>query len=556
MSRSSRTPRARASLAAVAAVAVLLAGCSGGSDGDGEGDGPAPDSDVAALAAEVATLSTEDREARLAEEAHAVEHEMLELSGLEDELGGPEAAAESYDAMVAALTEAVLAHRVDPGYTGRFAASAAADTPSLGAMLFASLMMAYLAPEGMVTSTNDLKPGDPPVHDVQQDAKDGNSSSLTRDGTVDSASMDWTVETTKNGVTGKVRIAMTVNPCPLPDGTFTASARIETSATSSGGRVGSSSTVSIAIAGRVDDDARLAGYDVETTSEAAKFGSGSNVWAEATDREARTGTTITAYTRTLGRSAGNVPEGFANQWANAAMLTQMTVTSRLLEAAQKGWESGRCVSLDPTTSPGRTGLAPSTTVTITAAPRSRVDGGAVGGGVTATLSGDTSVDPASTKVPADATFTYVAPGEPNQSATVSLEARSRRGVARATVAFDTSPAAYDAAGTLASAPSGTTFVGTICRTDQPFTVQTAGDMVGTITFTPAGPDGGTLVFAGQVGNAPFAMDGAGAYTITPPSGAGTGTLDATWQVTIHIPIVGDQTNGGPFTLTLTPRAAC
>ena len=104
MSRSSRTRRTTpAGLGAILALALVLPACTGPDDG---GDDDGTGSDVEALAEEVAGLGAADLEARLAAEASAVEHELLAISGLAEELGGPEAAAESYDAMVAALTEA------------------------------------------------------------------------------------------------------------------------------------------------------------------------------------------------------------------------------------------------------------------------------------------------------------------------------------------------------------------------------------------------------------------------------------------------------------------
>lgn len=550
---------AAAVLALATVLALTLVGCTPGGAGAPEPE-PTPSSAVEALAAEVAALSPEEQEERLVAEASVLERETLALSGLEEELGGAEAAGEAYDALTAALTEAVRQRTIDPDYAAPFGAGkprgSAGGERSLGAMMFGSMLMATLAPGDLVTSTNDVKAGEP-ARDVREDSRDGNSSTMTREASVDSTSMDWTVETTAGGITGKIRVQMTINPCPAPDGSFTATARITASSTSSGGRVGSNYTVAIALNGQIDDDARLVGYEVETTSEAAEFGSGNNVWAESTDRESRTGSTINSYTRTPGRSAGTVPAGFADQWANMSMIVQMMVTPKILEAAQKGWESGRCVALEPTTQPAaRSGLEPSTTVTITAAPYSKIDAASTGGTVTGTLSGDTSLDPAGTKVPADATFTYVAPGEVGQSATVALEARSRRGVGKASLTFDTSPQAFDVSGTAPSQPSGIAFTGTICGPDKPFTLATTGDLVGTASFTPTSASAGTFTYDGVVGNAPLTVGGAGTYTLALPEGGAAGTLDGEWEVTIFIPIVGPQTNSGVFTLALTPRAAC
>ena len=96
------------------------------------------------------------------------------------------------------------------------------------------------------------------------------------------------------------------------------------------------------------------------------------------------------------------------------------------------------MALEPTTDPAkRTGLQPSTSVAISAAPRSKIDGGPVGGAVTATLSGEGAVTPSGTKVPADASFTYTAASTAGKAGKVALEARSRRGVAKAELNFDT-----------------------------------------------------------------------------------------------------------------------
>ena len=181
----------------------------------------------------------------------------------------------------------------------------------------------------------------------------------------------------------------------------------------------------------------------------------------------------------------------------------MMLQDKAVEAAKKGWESGRCVVLEPTTSPGkRTGLKPSTAVTITAAPRSKIDGAATGGTVTATLNGASSVDPAGSKVPADATFAYVAPGEKDKSATVALEARSKRGVAKASVAFDTKAGGFALKGSIPTAPGGTRITGATCDVTQPFTAESSGDMVGTITFTPTDDVSGKVAFKGRVGQCP------------------------------------------------------
>lgn len=526
---------------AAALLLLLLTGCSSASESDGT---VAPD-DLAAKVSAVEALAPEEQESQLRTLSADVEEQMLALSGLQAELGGPEQAKAAYSAMTTALVTRTMRFRATPSYVGRFGAPVGlADSPSLGGMIFGGWMIGQLAAEGIVTSTNDAKPGAKPERDVRTDDQ-GASSSMVREASLESTSIDMTIETTANGVTGTLRVTMTINPCPDPAGEFTAKASMTASATTGSARVGSNASFDIELTGLVDDDARLAGYDVTTTSEAAEFGSGNNVWAEVTDTTSVAGGKVTEASRTAGRSAGNVPEGFAAQWADLGQLTALMLVDKMLSAAQKGWESGRCVALEPTTDPGkRTGLAPGASVAILAAPRSKVDGMPTGGTVTATLAGETSVDPAGSKVAADAKFAYLAPEEKDKSATVSLEARSRRGVAKADVVFDTRTSAYIASGTAGNI----TFSGTIPDLTQPFTIAGAGGAKLTFSYVPTNASGrsGKMKYTGRV--AGFKLSGSGSYTITGDEG-GVLVLTQSIDACAAGPL---GCSGGGATITLTP----
>ena len=192
-------------------------------------------------------------------------------------------------------------------------------------------------------------------------------------------------------------------------------------------------------------------------------------------------------------------------------MTALMMQDKAVDAARKGWESGRCVVLTPTTTPAkRTGLAPSATLELVAAPRSTVDGAPVGGTVTATMKGATSVDPSATKVPADATFTVMVPGEKNKKSSVALEARSKRGVARAVVAVDTKAGAYAARGR----SGNIRFSGTVADLTEPFTVMGGGGAKLTFSYTPSDATGrsGAMTYRGTVGG--FELTGSGGYSIT------------------------------------------
>ena len=74
---------------------------------------------------------------------------------------------------------------------------------------------------------------------------------------------------------------------------------------------------------------------------------------------------------------------------------------------------------------------------LEAKPRAKSDGAPTRGTVVATLDGGASLLPAGGKVPADAKYSYAGPEKKDQTASIDFEARSKRGVARATLEFDT-----------------------------------------------------------------------------------------------------------------------
>lgn len=118
------------------------------------------------------------------------------------------------------------------------------------------------------------------------------------------------------------------------------------------------------------------------------------------------------------------------------------------------------------------------------------------------------------------------------------------------------PRAYEATASIPSAPSGITLKGTICALDKPFNVTASGDYVGTMAFAPRGKDGGHWEFDGVVGNAPFSVDGSGAYTVTLQEDRKAGSIDLNFKTTIHIPSVGSRSGGGPVAISLKATSPC
>ena len=529
------------------AMAMALAGCSGGVAGSGGGSGDAGSSAVpsSAVAAgveldpqmqEFLALDVAGQEAALAELSAKLERELWTETGMEAELGGPAATDKAYNALATAFTEQALRYRGDPAF-GRFGAHvAAADgATSLGGLIFAGYMVTALGAEGVVSATNDLKPGKP---QTKHDADGANSTDVT--GSLAEGSMESTVEQTVDGVTGKLHTKVAVVPCPDVTGTFTAKVQIDASSTTAGGSSGSNVNMEVDVTGHVDDNAEFAGSESTTRTQAAKFKESKGAFVDMTSTAVTSGGALVGFDSIVTRAGGATTPAMVQDWGNLGLMTESLAKTFAVSAAEKAWKSGRCVDLKATTTPSqRTGLKPSTAVSILAQPVSKIDGKPVGGTVTATLAGESSVDPAGSPVPADATFAYVAPGEKDKTASVSLESRSKRGIGKAQVAFDTSESnAYSVVGGAA----GLSIDQAVCDITKEFTLDTAdfslvfsGGMTGTYTYTGV-----------------YNASGQGTYAITLPDGPGhPGTM-----VGAGPGVIMDAHGSGTENYVLTPLSTC
>lgn len=554
-----QVPAVPSRIAALALCGLLaVTGCSSSSEpATQDSTAVADDSDGLAAAEAFAALAPEDQMAELAAVTESIDRQLMTLSGLEAELGGAAKADAAY-AELSAVARQFAQNLVDQPDFGRFGARIAAeDAPSIGGLMFGNYMAGALMQDAAVSVAKDVAPGTTaaPQSEELRDPPAGAKGALTVEGDMAKSSLGVGGEYTVDGITGKLQTVITVAPCPDPNGQFTSTTTMSASI-SSGAGTGSNLTIEMQIKGQVNDDAQLVSYETDTRTQSAQFASSKGQFVDVTVGWTMKGDALGNYRGKVNRTGGAVTEAFVADQSKWSLFMAMMMQDKAVEAAKKGWESGRCVTLEPTTAPGkRTGLKPSAPVTITAPPRSKVDGTAVGGTVTANLNGDSSVDPSGSKVPADATFAYVAPGEKDKSATVSLEARSKRGVAKASIAFDTKVSGYDLTGSAATAPGGTKITGQTCDVTKPFTAEASGDMNGTISFTPTSDVAGTLRFKGKLGNVSWKLTGEGTYTVNVPPGADAGTLDWTWSVTTYTPL-GNKTGSGPVTVSMTPSATC
>ena len=553
----SRTSQVTTLTACWASLLILLAGCTSspaaetppttdGSAPPASGDAVVAGVDIPSAIESFASLDAASQQAELGAVSASVETQLMVLSGLDTELGGPAQAAAAYAVVSDAMRRGVESWTSQSDF-GRFGARIpAADTPSEGGMIAANLFIVVLGADAAVQATNDLGDGKS-LTDTKGQPDDASSrGSLTVSGSAKEARLEAGSEVTANGVTGKIKSVLTVAPCPDVNGQFTATTKMTSSISKAGASTGANLTVDVAVTGQVDDTAHLVSQEVEINTQSARFESGKGQFVDISTSWSQTGDAQAGHRSTVNRTGGAVTESFVSEQFRMGLLMAVAAKEMALGAATKGMESGRCVNLQVTTSPGkRTGLTPSTAVSITAAPRSKIDGAATGGTVVANLNGKSTVDPAGTGVPADAAFAYVAPGEEDESATVSLEARSKRGVGRAEVSLDTKGGqAYSIVGG-ADMFRGS---GTICDLAQPFTVSGSGVKV---SFTPSGTGGGTYAYAGSI--AGFPVMGQGSYVAKADENGGT--LVATGPGSVVTPR-GTKTANGTENYTLTPIPPC
>ncbi len=494
------------SLSLVAVAALVLSAC--GSQSNGPDNQPAKHGpvvvdgavDLPALQQLIDTVRArpqEQQEIELARLDNVLERQLWTESGLESELGGAAAADAAFAAHGQALTGRARAIGDKPIVIVPAVYVAGSSNPSIGEGLFGGILLVMLGSEGIVSASNDLKDGE---HGSAEPRK-----GVKISGSLEHADLQTEATHESDGVTTKLVVKVGVSPCPDASGRFEGSAQVDISATKTGGRTGQRGTLDVKVTGQVNDDAKLESADADYRMQWADFANSKGSFVDVSGAIGDT----KVRSATLDRSGGKPDSDLQQSAAALAPLYSMIAKSKIAEAAEKGWQSGRCVTLKPTASPGPKGMKPGATSTINAAPRSRIDGGPVGGSVTATLTaGGASVKPDGSKVKADATFTYTAPDAPDKSGTVSLEARSRRGVAKASIDFDTKRGAYVASGGTEVKVSGT-----VTDLTAPFTLQGQGTGFTVVySYTPTSGTGGTYTYAGS--GSGVTMKGSGTYQIT------------------------------------------
>jgi hypothetical protein len=490
----------------------------------------APSSPELAAATAFATRLRSDRDdvlseiGRLEYEAH---RKLLTVSGVEDELGGAQATDQALRNLMLEMKRITAAWQ-PPRWT-----------PVQNETVDGSLGVAQAAVEltNVALGFDEMYgKGEPLKHEAK--TKESASALEVADGTIDYSSA---LETNETNLQGKFATRMKVNVCPDADGVLKLELNSKSALARAGGG-GTNLTIEVIVTRQLDDDAQYAGLEKQTHVEQASFGARAGTFVDVTMSSTEAGGASTTVNR---RSSQATDANVQTAQDLAKILELMAVL--FTENARAVWESGACVKLDPTTTPSRrTKVKPSTSFSVLAAPRSSVDGSATGGTVSANLSGDSSLDPAGSKVRADAKFTYVAPDERKKSAKVAFEARSKRGVRKSELAFDTNDgAAYSAEGG-ADEFHGT---GRICDLAAPFTIAGGGN---TVRFVPRDANGGSYDYSGTMSG--FGVFGHGTYTVKYTDGVAV-SITATGPGSVKTP-QGVVTGNGSEEYRLTPLQDC
>ena len=505
---------------------------------------PADTTDAAApLQAEVDALLAKGPDAAIAELRpldYWLHYKMLQATGVEDALGGEantvaalKALGEHYEQR-ARGDQTALPKMIPAAFTGEGMSS---GFLGLGLGSFGGLMSGGML-SGMVNDMSDerlselvkegpMRVGGKEGHFEVQVGEDGSQSqNFEYEGKIG------------EGLTGKVKVKTTMEACPDASGKLTVTSDIDSSVKATG-KAGTGGYVRshFVLERFLDDDANLKPMDKggSTANMRLQMGGFENYegqhlelsrgWGsdgkETFDLHEDSGFSI--FRLDEARRAGDLSRG--------AMLIQTMMAEIMLRgigSKQAPWETGRCVTLKPESTPGkRSGVKPSTSFQVVAAPRAKSEGAPTGGTVKATLTGGSSLTQDGAKVPADAQYTYVAPSEKDQTAGIAFEARSKRGVGRATLAFDTKKRqAYRLRGGQNDFRADMV----VCSLDEPFDIKST---VGITMHMSGGGDSGTYTLSGTAAHARWS--GSGTYTVTRGLTDGGVALEAKGQTTVTMP---------------------
>lgn len=355
---------------------------------------------------------------------YELQSRLLEFSGLTEELGSPERAnAALRDLMVAVESSS------KPPDEAEWTRIGSGDEVS-GAFNVAQATVEIAG----VALNFDKTYGEGADSHTGNKSEGGTGEMVVSDGSITYTS---TKDVTASGLTGKMGLRLKVNVCPDAAGEIQLELTGKSSVTSSKSGRGANTEFSATAKRTVNDDAAMSGLDIHVNLQSAEFGGGSGVFVDMDqDLSVARGLMGTKVNRRSSKARD------ADVATTESLLQTIYVTAiAATELTRSVWENGKCVRIDTESAPGeRSKLKPSTSFSLMARPRSKLDGSAVGGAVIARLTGGSRLDPAGSKVKADAKFAYTGPAEKNETASVAFESRSKRGIGLTSLEFDTKAA--------------------------------------------------------------------------------------------------------------------
>jgi hypothetical protein len=482
-------------------------------------------------------------------------YQLMRSTGIEQELGGEEnalkalaAIGEEYERRIRGIQADIP--RLRPAtFTGE---GMSAGFYGMGIGSFLGMVTGGMI-SGAVSNMSDkelaeyAKAG--PIKDSSEHG--GFEMKLGEDGSLSQA---IEMNVTKDGLQGKVSVKTTMDACPDVNGRVTVTINTD-SQMSVVGKPGTGGHVlsHFEYERYLDDDAHLSdAADGSASKLRVNMGGTENSERQSVDIVtgwSRGGQTIFENRAERGYSRSRMEEVERTQeLLHATQLLQTMMAEMLLRGmgSKNGspWESGRCINLKVSSTPAkRKGLKPGTSFELKAEPRVKSDSTPAGGTVTAMLHGGSQLEPASGKVRADAKYQYVAPQDKDKSADVAFESRSKRGVGKATLEFDTKAAKWYGVDGGADEFHG---MGVACDLAAPFTVRGSGV---TVNFTPSSAQGGQYSYTGMMSG--FVVWGQGTYTVNYQDDVAV-SLSATGPGSVKTP-KGTYTRTGSETYTLTPR---
>ena len=311
--------------------------------------------------------------------------------------------------------------------------------------------------------------------------------------------------------TGKVKGVF--DACPDSGGNVPLDLTIqwEVKGPASGISVSAQSSITGTVTAHVNDEAQHAGVDVDLKTGSAyqtpgpRAGQVTGAYAEVhtTERLDWSGSGNSTFRREVTRTSSQAGKTAIDNAIGFYDFAGMAWKA-FLGYAEKLWQDGFCVEIIVEGVQDSNQVEPSSTSSFTARVRHKFEGTELKGPLTATLSGDQSVDPTE-KTEAPASYTYVAGQKPEATATVNLETRSKRGVAKKSIDFTMGDTNWRPVSDVAP------WSGQVCALDEPFTLKLGGIIPETYSLQPESESRGSFSMTQAVQNCE--VRGTGTYTI-------------------------------------------